>query len=81
MNEIADKPGLPTTEKPKDHPKMENPVVGNMEDTAIPDRVPKLLGADLSTPESRMGLRNEAKAKMFFRERDILIDPKDAILG
>lgn len=58
---------------------LESPTVGTGFDPGIPDRVPKP-GVDVSTPDSRLALRNEAKARVLFKNRDSIITEDKSII-
>lgn len=49
---------------------MESPKVDPTFDPGLVDRTPLLEGDDKSMPDTRLGLRNEARAKVFLANRD-----------
>jgi hypothetical protein len=55
---------------------LESPIVRPGFDPGLDDRIPKQKGDDTSMPDTRMGLRNEARTKVFMasRDKDILDD-------
>lgn len=57
--------------------KMESPTVDPTFDPGKDDRTPKIDGEDKSMPDTRLGLRNEARAKLFIanRDRSLIDDP------
>ena len=77
LSENIERRTMPKTEKPRNQLVMENPTVGRGFDPGIPDRKPIPKVIDRSIPDSRLALRNEARAKVYLGR----IDTTPAILG
>ena len=60
---------------------LESPTVSTGFDPGLVDRTPEAKGPDTSMPDTRMALRNEARAKVFQSKRDrVLIDGDGSII-
>jgi len=66
---------------PSDPIGLESPVLSGGFDPGQIDRTPKELGPDTSMPDTRLGLRNEARIAAFHAKRDkTLLDGDKSII-
>ena len=80
MSEVIERPDMQAINTATDPVGLESPTVGRGFDPGLTDRKPKMLGADTSMPDTRLALRNEARAKAFHANRDVVILEDNGIL-